>query len=87
VGVSRSPERPKEIAETLGISTKTAGHHIQHIVDKAGVRTRSAATVCGVRTPPPAGRLGIVRRILVSGNRAARVGGAGDVLATRLAGT
>jgi HD-GYP domain-containing protein (c-di-GMP phosphodiesterase class II) len=35
----------KEIAETLGISAKTAGNHIQHIFDKTGVRTRSAATV------------------------------------------
>ena len=26
----------KEIAETLGISAKTAGHHVQHIFDKAG---------------------------------------------------
>ena len=35
----------KEIAETLGISAKTAGHHVQHIFGKTGVRTRSAATV------------------------------------------
>jgi DNA-binding NarL/FixJ family response regulator len=35
----------KEIADALGISAKTAGNHIQHIFDKAGVRTRSAATV------------------------------------------
>ncbi len=35
----------KEIADTLGISVKTAGHHIQHIFDKTGARTRSAATV------------------------------------------
>ena len=35
----------QEIAETLGISAKTAGHHVQHIFDKTGVRTRSAATV------------------------------------------
>ena len=35
----------KEIAETLGISAKTAGHHVQHIFDKTGVRTRTAATV------------------------------------------
>jgi DNA-binding NarL/FixJ family response regulator len=35
----------KEIAEALGISAKTAGNHIQHIFDKTGVRTRSAATV------------------------------------------
>jgi HD-GYP domain-containing protein (c-di-GMP phosphodiesterase class II) len=35
----------KEIAEDLGISVKTAGNHIQHIFEKTGVRTRSAATV------------------------------------------
>ena len=35
----------KEIAETLGISAKTAGHHVQHIFDKTGARTRTAATV------------------------------------------
>jgi HD-GYP domain-containing protein (c-di-GMP phosphodiesterase class II) len=35
----------KEIAETLAISAKTAGHHVEHIFDKTGVRTRSAATV------------------------------------------
>jgi HD-GYP domain-containing protein (c-di-GMP phosphodiesterase class II) len=35
----------KEIAEDLGISVKTAGHHVQHIFDKTGARTRSAATV------------------------------------------
>ncbi len=35
----------REIAEQLGISTKTAGHHVQHILDKTGARTRTAATV------------------------------------------
>jgi HD-GYP domain-containing protein (c-di-GMP phosphodiesterase class II) len=35
----------KEIADGLGISAKTAGHHIQHIFDKTGARTRTAATV------------------------------------------
>jgi DNA-binding NarL/FixJ family response regulator len=35
----------KEIAETLGISAKTAGHHVQHIFEKTGARTRTAATV------------------------------------------
>lgn len=35
----------KEIAEELGISAKTAGNHVQHIFDKTGARTRSAATV------------------------------------------
>ena len=35
----------KDIAEALGISVKTAGHHVQHIFDKTGARTRTAATV------------------------------------------
>ena len=35
----------KEIAETLVISVKTAGHHVQHIFDKTCARTRTAATV------------------------------------------
>jgi HD-GYP domain-containing protein (c-di-GMP phosphodiesterase class II) len=35
----------REIAETLGISPKTVGHHIEHIYGKADVRSRAAATV------------------------------------------
>jgi DNA-binding NarL/FixJ family response regulator len=35
----------QEIGDTLGISAKTAGHHVQHIYEKAGVRSRAAATV------------------------------------------
>ncbi len=35
----------KEIADALGISAKTAGHHVQHILEKTGARTRTAATV------------------------------------------
>src|ERR1700759_661179 len=35
----------KAIADELGISVKTTGNHIQHIFEKTGVRTRSAATV------------------------------------------
>jgi DNA-binding NarL/FixJ family response regulator len=35
----------QEIAEDLGISAKTVGHHIQHLYQKAGVRSRAAATV------------------------------------------
>ena len=31
------------IADELGISVKTAGHHVQHIYEKASVRTRAAA--------------------------------------------
>jgi HD-GYP domain-containing protein (c-di-GMP phosphodiesterase class II) len=35
----------QEIAVGLGISAKTVGHHIQHVYQKAGVRTRAAATL------------------------------------------
>ena len=33
----------KEIATTLDISVKTAGHHVEHIFQKIGVTTRAAA--------------------------------------------
>jgi HD-GYP domain-containing protein (c-di-GMP phosphodiesterase class II) len=33
------------IADGLGISPRTVGHHIQHVYQKAGVRSRAAATV------------------------------------------
>jgi len=35
----------QEIADDLEISAKTVGHHVQHIYEKAGVRSRAAATV------------------------------------------
>jgi HD-GYP domain-containing protein (c-di-GMP phosphodiesterase class II) len=35
----------QSIAEGLGISAKTVGHHVQHVYRKAGVRSRAAATV------------------------------------------
>jgi DNA-binding NarL/FixJ family response regulator len=35
----------KTIADDLGISVKTVGHHIQHVYEKAGVRSRAAATM------------------------------------------
>ncbi|MGE0227095.1 MAG: HD domain-containing phosphohydrolase [Dehalococcoidia bacterium] len=35
----------EEIAARLRISPKTVGHHVQHIYQKAGVRSRAAATV------------------------------------------
>lgn len=38
-------ESNQAIADGLGISVKTAGHHVQHIYEKAGVRTRAAATL------------------------------------------
>jgi HD-GYP domain-containing protein (c-di-GMP phosphodiesterase class II)/DNA-binding CsgD family transcriptional regulator len=33
------------IGDGLGITAKTAGHHVQHIYEKAGVRSRAAATL------------------------------------------
>jgi HD-GYP domain-containing protein (c-di-GMP phosphodiesterase class II) len=39
----------KEIASKLAISTKTAGHHLQHIYGKIGVTTRSAAALFAMR--------------------------------------
>ncbi len=35
----------QQIADELGISAKTVGHHVQHVYQKAGVRSRAAATV------------------------------------------
>jgi DNA-binding NarL/FixJ family response regulator len=35
----------RQIAEGLGISAKTVGHHVQHVYKKAGVRSRAAATL------------------------------------------
>ena len=35
----------RAIGEALVISTKTAGHHVQHIYDKIGVSTRAAAAL------------------------------------------
>jgi DNA-binding NarL/FixJ family response regulator len=34
----------RQIAEALGISAKTVGHHVEHVYKKAGVRSRAAAT-------------------------------------------
>ena len=38
-------ESNQAIAEGLGISVKTVGHHVQHVYQKAGVRSRAAATL------------------------------------------
>jgi HD-GYP domain-containing protein (c-di-GMP phosphodiesterase class II) len=38
-------ESNQAIAEDLGISAKTVGHHVQHVYEKAGVRSRAAATL------------------------------------------
>ena len=35
----------QQIADDLGISAKTVGHHVQHVYQKAGVRSRAAATL------------------------------------------
>jgi HD-GYP domain-containing protein (c-di-GMP phosphodiesterase class II)/DNA-binding CsgD family transcriptional regulator len=39
----------KEIAVELDISIKTAGHHVQHVLEKLGVRTRAAATMVAMQ--------------------------------------
>ena len=38
----------RQIADGLGISAKTVGHHVQHVYKKAGVRSRVAATLWAV---------------------------------------
>jgi DNA-binding CsgD family transcriptional regulator len=43
-----------EIADTLMIAVKTAGHHVSAILAKWGVATRSAALSEGVRLGLPA---------------------------------
>jgi DNA-binding NarL/FixJ family response regulator len=35
----------QQIADALGISAKTVGHHVQHVYEKAGVHNRAAATL------------------------------------------
>jgi DNA-binding NarL/FixJ family response regulator len=39
----------KEIASSLQISAKTAGHHVQHVLEKLGVSTRAAATMLAMQ--------------------------------------
>jgi len=46
----------QEIAEMLGISPKTVGHHVQHLYQKAGVRSRAAATLWAFQHEPRVGR-------------------------------
>jgi DNA-binding NarL/FixJ family response regulator len=52
----------KQVAHALGISAKTADHHIQHVYAKIGVTSRAAATIyamekglVGWARPPKAG--------------------------------
>jgi DNA-binding NarL/FixJ family response regulator len=40
----------KEIASALDISTKTAGHHVQHVLEKMHVTTRAGATMIAMKT-------------------------------------
>jgi DNA-binding NarL/FixJ family response regulator len=39
----------REIAETLSISERTAGNHVQHAMQKIGVDSRTAAAIFAVR--------------------------------------
>jgi HD-GYP domain-containing protein (c-di-GMP phosphodiesterase class II) len=39
----------KEIASKLEISPKTAGHHVEHVFEKLGVRTRAAAAMIAMQ--------------------------------------
>jgi DNA-binding CsgD family transcriptional regulator len=51
----------RQVADELGISPKTADHHIQHVYTKIGVSTRGAAALYAIEhgilltDPPPAG--------------------------------
>ena len=38
----------RQVASQLGISTKTADHHVQHIYTKIGVSTRGAAALFAI---------------------------------------
>jgi len=40
-----------ELAAILGISLSTAKKHVEHILDKLGVETRTAAAAIALRTP------------------------------------
>ena len=39
----------KDIADILGLSPRTVNKHLEHIFDKLGVETRSAAAAIGAR--------------------------------------
>jgi DNA-binding NarL/FixJ family response regulator len=38
----------KRIARELGITAKTVAHHVQHVYDKIGVRSRAGAALFAV---------------------------------------
>ena len=42
----------RDIAEILGMSPRTVNKHLEHIFDKLGVETRSAAAAIGARFGP-----------------------------------
>ncbi|MDB5847998.1 MAG: DNA-binding response regulator, partial [Rhodoferax sp.] len=43
----------RDIAEILGMSPRTVNKHLEHIFEKLGVETRSAATAIAGRLLPP----------------------------------
>jgi len=46
------------IADGFGISAKTVGHHVQHVYEKADVRSRAAATMWAFEHDPRSQRIG-----------------------------
>ena len=38
----------KDVARALGITAKTVAHHVAHIYDKAGCRSRAGATLFAI---------------------------------------
>jgi pimeloyl-ACP methyl ester carboxylesterase/DNA-binding CsgD family transcriptional regulator len=48
LGAIARGRRSKQIAAELGISLRTVNHHVDHIYEKAGVRSRAEATVFAI---------------------------------------
>jgi DNA-binding NarL/FixJ family response regulator len=48
LGAIARDRRSKQIAAELGISLRTVNHHVDHIYEKAGVRSRAQATAFAI---------------------------------------
>lgn len=53
---ARQASARRSIAARLGISVKTAGHHVSHIFEKLGVSNRAEAAVLAERMDLASGR-------------------------------